>query len=248
MDLRDLKIIVTGGARGLGDHFVRRLLEGGAKVAAGDVDESSLRALPDGVHRRTLDVSDERQCESFVQWASAAMGGVNALINNAGILRDCLLVKTDRTTGSIRRMAKKDWDDVIAVNLTGAVLMTREVVANMLEAGARPGVIINISSVSRHGNRGQTNYVASKAGLAANTVTWAREFAAHGIRVGAIAPGMVETSMTQAMNQRTKDALVAGVPLGRIGQPEDIWMAAKFIIECDYFTGRIVEVDGGIAM
>ena len=107
---------------------------------------------------------------------------------------------------------------------------------------------MNISSVARHGNRGQSNYVAAKAALAANTVTWAREFGQFGIRVGAIAPGMIETPMTRGMNQKARDALVAAIPVGRIGEPEDIWLALKFIVECDYFNGRTVDVDGGLVM
>lgn len=109
-------------------------------------------------------------------------------------------------------------------------------------------MVVNISSVSRHGNRGQSNYVAAKAALAANTVTWAREFASYGIRVGCIAPGMVETPMTQGMNQKARDALVAAIPVGRIGVPEDLWLAVRFVLECDYFNGRCVDVDGGLVM
>src|SRR5207237_6958294 len=115
------------------------------------------------------------------------------------------------------------WDAVIGVNLTGATLITRDVVAKMVETNQRPGVIVNISSIARHGNRGQSNYTAAKAALAATTVTWMKEFAAFGIRVGAVAPGMIETPMTQGMNQKARDALVAMIPCARIGAPEDIW-------------------------
>jgi 3-oxoacyl-[acyl-carrier protein] reductase len=111
-----------------------------------------------------------------------------------------------------------------------------------------PAAIVNMSSVARHGNRGQSNYVATKAALAANTVTWAREFARFGIRVGAIAPGMIETPMTAGMNQKARDALVSMVPVGRIGVPEDIWLAVRFIFECDYFNARCLDVDGGLVM
>ncbi|HSQ67277.1 MAG TPA: SDR family oxidoreductase, partial [Polyangiaceae bacterium] len=177
-----------------------------------------------------------------------AMGGLNALVNNAGIIRDGLLIKKDRETGAIKKLAAADWNAVIGFNLTGATLMAREVAAKMAETGQRPGVIVNISSVSRHGNRGQSNYVAAKAALAANTVTWARELAPFGIRVGAIAPGIIETPMTKGMNQKARDALVAAIPVGRIGDPEDIWLAVKFVLECDYFDARCVDVDGGLVM
>ena len=105
-----------------------------------------------------------------------------------------------------------------------------------------------MASIARHGNRGQSNYVAAKAALAANTVTWAREFAPFGIRVGAVAPGMIETPMTQSMNPKAREALVAAIPVGRIGVPEDIWLAVKFVLECDYFDGRTIDVDGGLSM
>ena len=199
MQLKDLKIIVTGGAQGMGAHFAQRLLEAGAKVAVGDVNEAAMAALPQGVFRRTLDVSKEDDVIAFVSWANEQMGGLNGLVNNAGILRDGLLVKKRKDTGAIEKMS-----------------------------------------------RGQSNYVSAKAALAANTVTWSREFAPFGIRVGAVAPGMVETPMTSGMNQKALDAFTASILVGRIGKPEDIWLAVKFVLECDYFTGRTIDVDGGL--
>ncbi len=251
MKLSDLKIIVTGAARGMGAHFSRRLAEAGAQVAAGDVDEVGLAALaaefPGKIHAHELDVANEADVGAFVAWADTAMGGLNGLVNNAGILRDGLLVKRDRTTGAITKLTKEQWDAVIAVNLTGATLMVRDTVARMAETEQR-GVIVNISSIARHGNRGQSNYSAAKSALAANTTTWMKEFAPFGIRVGAVAPGMIETPMTQGMNQKARDALVASIPCARIGLPEDIWLAVRFVLECDYFNGRTIDVDGGLAM
>jgi 3-oxoacyl-[acyl-carrier protein] reductase len=248
MQLSQLKIIVTGAAQGMGAHFARRLHEAGAKVAAGDVNEAGLAELPQGIHRRKLNVADEKDCEAFVAWAHQQMDGLNGLINNAGILRDGLLVKKDKTTGEILRLSKEQWDAVIAVNLSGATFMVRETVAKMAATEQKPGVIVNMSSIARHGNRGQSNYVSAKAALAANTVTWSREFAPFGVRVGAVAPGMIETPMTQGMNQKARDQLVAAIPVGRIGVPEDIWLAVKFVLECDYFNGRTIDVDGGLNM
>src|SRR5579864_1592497 len=255
MRLSDLKIIVTGAAQGMGAHFARRLAEAGAQVAAGDVKEDGLaevaaatKGLPGKVHTRKLDVSNEADVGAFVEWAHGAMGGLNGLVNNAGILRDGLLVKKDRTTGAITKLSKEQWDAVIGVNLSGATFMVRDTVAKMVATEQKPGVIVNMSSIARHGNRGQSNYVSAKAALAANTVTWSREFAPFGIRVGAVAPGMIETPMTQGMNQKARDALVASVPVGRVGTPEDIWLGVKFILECDYFDGRTLDIDGGLAM
>ncbi len=255
MKLEDLKIVVSGGAQGMGRHFAERLAEAGAQVAVGDVNEVGLaETLEAGkkhrgkIHARRVNVSDEADVAAFVAWAHGAMGGLNGLVNNAGILRDGLLVKKDRETGAVKTLTKEQWDAVIAVNLTGATLLARDVVAKMVETNSRPGVVVNISSVARHGNRGQSNYTAAKAALAANTVTWAREFAPFGIRVGAVAPGMIETPMTQGMNQKARDGLVAAIPVGRIGVPEDIWLAVRFVLECDYFNGRTIDVDGGLAM
>jgi 3-oxoacyl-[acyl-carrier protein] reductase len=256
MKLEDLKIIITGGAQGMGRHFALRLAEAGAQVAVGDVNEvglaetleASKSATKGKVHARRLNVADEADVASFVAWAHSAMGGLNGLVNNAGILRDGLLVKKDRETGAVKVLSKEQWDAVIGVNLTGATLITRDVVAKMVETNQRPGVIVNISSIARHGNRGQSNYTAAKAALAANTVTWSKEFASFGIRVGAVAPGMIETPMTQGMNQKARDGLVAAIPVGRIGLPEDIWLGVKFVLECDYFNGRCIDVDGGLSM
>jgi len=255
MQLSSLKIIVTGAAQGMGAHFARRLAEAGATVAAADVKEDGLAALaestqglPGKVHTRKLDVASEAEVGAFVDWAHGAMGGLNGLINNAGILRDGLLVKKDRTSGEVTKLSKEQWDAVIAVNLTGATFMVRDTVAKMVSTEQGPGVVVNMASIARHGNRGQSNYVSAKAALAANTVTWSREFAPFKVRVGAVAPGMIETPMTQGMNQKARDALVANIPVGRIGLPEDIWVAVKFVLECDYFNGRTIDVDGGLAM
>jgi len=248
MQLSELKVIVTGAARGMGAHFATRLVEAGAQVVAADVDEDGLAALPAGIHRRVCNVGVEAQCEALVGWAHEQMGGLNGLINNAGIIRDGLVLRENRETGEITKFDTKAWNAVLDVNLTGAFFMVREFAYTLATHKTKPGVIVNMSSVARHGNRGQSNYVASKAAIAANTVTWSREFAKYGIRVGAIAPGMVETPMTQGMNQKARDALVAAIPVGRIGLPEDLWIAAKFVIECDYFNGRTIDVDGGLVM
>jgi 3-oxoacyl-[acyl-carrier protein] reductase len=253
MKLSDLKIIVTGGAQGMGAHFAHRLVEAGAQVAIGDVNEAGLASTkesakgPGKLHARKLDVANEPDVASFVAWAAESMGGLNGLVNNAGVLRDGLLVKKDRETGAVKMLTKEQWDTVIGINLTGATLMARDVVAHMVAKGTRPGVVVNMSSIARYGNRGQSNYSAAKAALAANTKTWAAEFAGFGIRVGAIAPGMVETPMTQGMNQKARDALVAAIPVGRVGVPEDIWLGVKFVLECDYFNGRTIDVDGGLS-
>ena len=254
MRLDECKLIVTGAAQGLGKHFALRIAEAGGSVAAGDVNEDALKALvleskglPGKVVAHKLEVGSESEIGAFVEWAHGELGGLTGLINNAGILRDGLLVKRDKTTGAITKLTSAQWQAVIDVNLTGATYMVRDTVAKMAETGQK-GVIVNMSSIARHGNRGQSNYTAAKASLAANTKTWSLEFAPFGVRVGAIAPGMIKTPMTDGMSDKARDALVGMIPVGRIGVPEDIWLAAKFIIECEYFNGRTIDVDGGLSM
>jgi 3-oxoacyl-[acyl-carrier protein] reductase len=255
MKIERLKCIISGGAQGLGRHFALRLCEAGAQVAIGDVNQPGLDetvrlsvAGPGRIHARCLNVTNEADVGAFVDWAHRSMGGLNSVINNAGILRDGLLVRKDRNTGAVTVLSREQWDAVIDVNLTGATLLARDAVARMVETDTRPGVVVNVSSIARHGNRGQSNYVASKAALAANTATWAREFAPFGIRVGAVAPGMIETPMTRSMNPKAREALVASIPVGRIGEPDDVWLAVRFVLESDYFNGRTLDIDGGLSM
>ncbi|HEX3771287.1 MAG TPA: SDR family oxidoreductase [Polyangiaceae bacterium] len=263
MKLDGSRIIVSGAASGMGRHFALRLSEAGARVAIGDVNEAGLAETvtlsqknaggKGSVVARRLDVGNEGDVGAFVAWAQDALGGIDALVNNAGVLRDGLLVKRDKETGAVTKLSKEQWDAVIGVNLTGAALLARDTVARMVEgaSAAKPGdpsrgVVVNISSVSRHGMRGQSNYSAAKAGLATMTRVWALEWSSFGVRCGCVAPGMVETPMTRGMNQKARDALVAAVPVGRIGEPEDLWLAVKFVIECDYFNARVIDVDGGL--
>jgi len=248
MKLADLKIIVTGAASGMGKHFATRLAEAGAEVAAGDINEAGLDDLPGSVRRRALDVREPDQCEDFCGWAADALGGLNALINNAGILQDGMLVKQDKKTGQVKKLSDAQWHAVINTNLHGATYMAREAVARMVALGSRPGVVVSMSSSARHGNFGQSNYAAAKAALAANTFTWAREWARFGIRACAVAPGMIDTPMTQGMPEAALAALIERIPVGRVGLPEDIWLAVRFCLECDFFNGRTMDVDGGLTM
>ncbi len=245
MELKDVKAIVTGAASGMGFHFAKRIAEAGGQVCAGDVNEAGLAEHGPGIHRRKLDVSSSADVAAFTKWAADQMGGLNVVISNAGILRDGLLVKKDKETGEVKVMSDEQFNAVINVNLTGATIVVREAVAEMVRRGQKPGVVIPMSSVARHGNRGQSNYVSAKAALAANAVTWAKEFAVFGIRAVAIAPGMVETPMTQGMNPKAREMLVEKIPVGRIGTTEDLWKGVKFAIECDYLNGTTIDIDGG---
>ena len=244
MELKNVKAIVTGAASGMGFHFAKRIAEAGGQVCAGDVNEAGLAEHASNVHRRKLDVSSSADVAAFTKWAAETMGGLNVVISNAGILRDGLLVKKDKETGEIKVMSDDQFNAVIGVNLTGATIVVREGVAEMARRKEK-GVVIPMSSVARHGNRGQSNYVSAKAALAANAVTWAKEFGVFGIRAVAIAPGMVETPMTQGMNQKARDMLVEKIPVGRIGTTEDLWLGIKFAIECEYLNGTTIDIDGG---
>ncbi|HEX2687193.1 MAG TPA: SDR family oxidoreductase [Kofleriaceae bacterium] len=246
--MSQVKAIVTGGARGLGHTFVEELVRSGAQVVVGDIDSAGLRRLRDqvkGVTVAVVDVAVEAAVGRFVAEAHDRLGTINVLINNAGILRDGLLVA--REDAGERKLPLGLWQRVIDVNLTGAYLMAREVGARMI-ADQIPGVIVNISSLARSGNPGQSSYAASKAGLDACTRTWALELARYGIRVGGVAPGVIDTPIVNEISDEAMRSLVAGIPLGRIGAPRDVWKAVQMIIEGEFFTGRTIEVDGGARM
>jgi len=253
MRFEEIRGIVSGAARGLGRRFALGLVEAGAQVVAGDIDRAGLRqlradaqGLPGSLSVAGLDIAEEESVVQFFATADAQLGGANVLINNAGILRDGLLVSGEGSEAS--KLPTIQWRKVLDVNLTGQFLMARELAVRMIERGARPGVIVNISSLARAGNAGQSSYSSSKAGLDAATRTWALELAHHGIRVGGVAPGVIDTPILEGISGEAMEKLKAGIPLGRIGQPEEVWLAVRFILECDFFTGRTIEVDGGAAM
>ncbi|WP_242032434.1 SDR family oxidoreductase [Aphanizomenon flos-aquae] len=200
--------------------------------------------LPGEIYGLHLDVANESSVKDFIPLASSKIGYANTLVNNAGILRDGLLVTQDEE-GWLRKLPTAQWKRVIDVNLTGAFFMAREFAALAIEQNISPALIINISSVTRSGNPGQSNYSASKAGLDADTRTWALELAAFGFRVAGIAPGLTNTPILSRVSPDALADMTANIPLGRIAEPYEIWQAARFIIECDYFTGSIIDVDGG---
>src|ERR1700723_2913498 len=253
MDVRDKTVVVTGGARGIGQAIALRLARQGANLALLDCDAADLESTVAlcggrGVRARgyVVDVSDEAAVSSAMAGISAEFGRLDGLVNNAGILRDALLVKV-KDGAIVGRMSIEQWNAVIAVNLTGVFLCGREAAAHMIEAG-NGGVIVNISSISRAGNAGQSNYSAAKAGVESMSVVWAKELARYGIRVGAIAPGFTQTEILASMRPEVLDKLTAPVPLKRLGQPEEIAHAVLFIFENDFFTGRCLDVDGGLRL
>jgi 3-oxoacyl-[acyl-carrier protein] reductase len=251
MDLNGKVIAVTGGAQGLGLCMAQALAEKGANIALVDMNperlDQAVAAIGEaGVLARgyVANVADEDQVEQLFADIGRDFESLHGVINNAGILRDGLLVKA-RDGEVADKMSLAAWQSVIDVNLTGVFLCAREAAATMIRLNCE-GVILNISSVSRAGNMGQTNYSAAKAGVAAMTVTWARELARHGIRCMAIAPGFVATDMVASMKPEALEKMAAQIPLRRLGDPKEIASTAVFCFENDYLTGRVMETDGGI--
>lgn len=253
MDIKNKTVVITGGAQGLGFAMATQMAELGANLALIDMQDevlaeakAELVKLDVKVETYVANVSVEAEVEAVFNNIVSDFGAVHVLINNAGILRDGLLLKAKDGVVTAK-MELSQFQSVIDVNLTGVFLCGREAAAKMVESG-EGGVIINMSSVARAGNMGQTNYAAAKAGVVAMTTTWAKELGRFGIRVGAIAPGVIRTKMTDAMKPEAKERLVKMKPVGRLGEAEEIAHTAKYIIENDFFTGRVVEVDGGIRL
>ncbi len=252
MQLKDKVIIITGGGKGLGRAMAEYLAEHGMRLALVDLNQETLdetaaacRALGVQVRTYLCNVADEEQVTRSVVQIAEDFGAINGLINNAGILRDGMTIRVK--DGEMSKMSLAQWQSVIDVNLTGVFLFTREVAAKMIEL-QNEGAIINISSVSRAGNIGQANYSAAKAAVAADTVVWARELARYGIRVAAVAPGFIETDMIASMKPEALQRMTDVIPLKRLGKPQEVAHAIAFLLENDYFTGRTLELDGGVRL
>jgi 3-oxoacyl-[acyl-carrier protein] reductase len=253
MDIRNKTVVVTGAGRGIGRAIALQLASHGADVAlfdlnTADVEETGRLCATESVQARgyRVNVADEGEVSAAMTRVVADFGRLDGLVNNAGIVRDGLLVKV-KDGAVVGRMTMDQWNAVIGVNLSGVFLCAREAAAHMIERG-NGGVIVNISSISRVGNAGQTNYSAAKAGVESMGVVWAKELARYGIRVGSIAPGFTHTEILASMRPEILDKLTAPVPLKRLGQPEEIAHAVLFIFANDFFTGRCIEVDGGLRL
>jgi len=251
MQVRGKTVIITGGGRGIGREMAKAFADRGANLALfdlnqGDLDETVRQCAIHGVraHGYIVNVTQENAVAVGMDAVTADFGGIDVLINNAGIVKDGLLIKVKdgAVTG---KMTLDQWQAVIDINLTGVFLCGREAAERMVKRG-QGGVIVNISSVSRHGNPGQTNYSATKSGVAAMAEVWAKELARYRIRTGSIAPGYTRTDILAAMRPEILDKLTAQVPLRRLGEAIEIAHAALFIVENDFFTGRCVDVDGGL--
>ena len=250
MIIKDKVFVITGAARGLGYAFAKGLAEGGARLALMDLKAEELELAANSLRQQgakvrfyAANVSSEEDVVAFFDDVQKDLGGIDGLINNAGITRDALLVKSKGD--EVVSMTSRDWQQVIDVDLTGVFLCGREAATRMVESKSK-GVIVNISSICRNGNIGQSNYSAAKAGVAALTTTWGKELSRYGIRVGAIAPGYVNTEMVGHIRPDVLDKIKAQIPLGRLAEPEEVAHTARYIIENEYFTGQTICLDGGL--
>jgi 3-oxoacyl-[acyl-carrier protein] reductase len=242
MGLLESKIaVITGGGRGIGKATAQLFTNEGATVVIAEFDEVSGQSTANelGAHYIKTDISNEESVNALFNFVSSKFGQLDILVNNAGILADSTLKKLDSDS----------FDAVINVNLRGVYLCGRAAANIMIEQGS--GVILNASSVvAHHGNFGQTNYVASKAGVIGITKVWARELGKDGIRVNAVAPGFIQTNMTAGMPEKVVGMMGDKVPLKRWGQPEDVANAYTFLAsdEASYITGAVLNVDGGVVV
>ncbi len=234
--------LVTGGARGIGAAVARELAAGGARVAvnyrAGSEAAAAVAAEIGGVAMQA-DVADDAQVSGLIKRVEEELGPIDVLVNNAGVTRDTLIV----------RMSDREWDDVIETNLRGAFQTCRAVARGMLKR--RSGAIVNMTSVvGIHGNPGQTNYAASKAGIIGFTLSLAKELGSRGVRANAVAPGYISTELTDSLPDELKETILQATPLGRLGDPADVAGAVRFLCseEARFVTGAVLQVDGGLGM
>lgn len=239
-------VLVTGAGRGIGEAIARKCAFEGAQVALCDLDRHTVQQAAEALREQgklaaafTVNVADGESVAALIHSVKSYFGPIDALVNNAGIVQDAQL----------KNMSDDQWDKVIAVNLTGVYRCTRAVVDTMLEQGS--GSIITMSSVvGLYGNFGQTNYAATKAGVIGMTKTWAKELGRKGIRANAVCPGFIATPILNSMPQKVLDAITKEVPMGRLGQPEEIANVVAFLAsdEASYVNGAVIEVSGGVTL
>ncbi len=252
MRLKDKVCLITGGAAGIGKATALRFFEEGAKVVICDISQEAgdelLPLLGPDASFSVVNVMDREAVQSWIEATTQKYGHIDVLVNNAGVTRDSLLVKY-KDGQVISQMSQEAWDFVVDVNLKGVFNCTQAVIPSMIENGG--GVIINASSVvGLYGNFGQTNYVATKAGVIGMTKVWARELGRYKIRVNAVAPGFVLTEMVKKMPEKVLANMQEHTPIGRLGEPEDIanaflWLASD---EASFVHGTTISVDGGIVL
>ena len=252
MDFSKKVAIVTGGANGIGAATVRRFSALGAKVAIWDMSEEAgnvlVAVLGENTTFQSINVTDSEAVEAAAAAVVEKWGRVDIIVNNAGITRDGQIVKYKE--GQVQKtMSDADFDAVVNVNLKGVFVCTRAIIPQMIEQGG--GVILSAASiVGLYGNFGQTNYVATKAGVIGMTKVWARELGKYGIRANAVAPGFIATDMLGTIPEKVLDRMVAQTPIKRLGKPEDIANAYAFLAsdEASFISGHVLSVDGGVVL
>ncbi len=246
IDLTGKAVVVTGSGRGIGKAIAEKLVSLGARVVISDVDSEVAEATAQEIRSKggeavsfPANVAVEEEAHNLIEACVKEFGAIHILVNNAGITRDTLLL----------RMKKEQWDQVLSVNLTGIYLCTQGAFKHMMKQ--KGGVIINIASIAgQGGNFGQTNYAASKAGVIGFTKSVAQEGASRGIRCNAIAPGLVKTRMTDAIPDKIRTEMVEKIPLGRMGEPDDVANGVAFLASdaASYITGQVLSINGGALM
>ncbi|MFK8014968.1 MAG: SDR family oxidoreductase [Gammaproteobacteria bacterium] len=252
MELKNKVVAITGAGGGLGRATAVTLASQGCALALIDLKSDALEQTAreceqvgsNDVAIFTTNVVDEQQVTDTFAAIGGRFGKLHGLINNAGITRDGFTLKATENEIT-HKMSLQQWQQVIDVNLTGVFLCGREAAALMITTQCT-GCIVNISSISRAGNKGQINYSATKAGVEAMSVVWAKEFARYRIRSAAIAPGFIATDMVMGMKAEARDKMTGPIPVGRMGEPHEIASAIKFVLENDYVNGRCFEIDGGL--
>jgi len=246
-------VAITGAGGGLGAAMAHRLAGSGARLALIDFRTDALEQLKEKLDLpeqdclvSQCDVSNEEQVDRVFEEISDHFGRLDVLVNNAGITRDAMMLKF-KDGQRLSRMSLEAWNAVMAVNLTGVFLCGRAAAEHMAKAN-NGGLIINISSISRAGNMGQSNYSATKAGVDAMSVTWAKEFVRYGIRVNVISPGFIGTELVRSMKPEALAKMEAMIPAGRIGEPDEIAHTVQYLMENDYVNGRNIEIDGGLRL
>jgi 3-oxoacyl-[acyl-carrier protein] reductase len=253
MQIKNKVVVITGAARGIGKAIAAAFADRGARIALLDLVPADLEATRAefagrGVEVRayTVNVAKEAEVIAALDQVVTDFGRLDVMVNNAGIIKDALLIKVkDGAVAS--KMTLEQWQAVIDVNLTGVFLCGREAAERMIRLG-NGGLIVNISSISKVGNAGQSNYSATKAGVTAMAAVWARELARYGIRAASIAPGFTRTDLLAGMPPEMLEKVTAPIPLKRLCLPEEVANAAVFVAENDYFTGRAIDLDGGLRL
>ena len=254
MEIKGKSIVITGAGSGLGKAMALGFAKKGGNILVSDIKEESVAStvqeiLALGVKAKGVvgNVANESDATKIMEEAVSSFSSLDVAILNAGILRDGLLIRIDKETGNIKgKLSLEQWQAVIDVNLTGVFLTGREAAVQMVQL-KKPGVIIPISSVAMHGNPGQTNYSAAKAGVAAMTKLWAQELKSYKIRVAGIAPGFIATEMVlKDMKPEALEKWKSLIPIGRLGEPYEISLTAEFIVENDLIDGVVLEASGGI--